>query len=90
MAGNEPHHCGPCRYAAVAQPALCTKGDHPKAWTMGPPTIRHHTPPTQGARDDKCPPHLAGPRCQAHRSSRSHSIGQCSGWRRYIVSHRPA
>ena len=90
MVGNEPRHHSPCRYAAVAQPALCTKGDHPKARTTGPPTICHHTPPMRGARDDECPPHLTEPMHQACWSSRSCSISQCSSWRRYIVSHRPA
>ena len=65
VAGNGPHHHGPCRYADVARPALCTKSDCPKAWAMGPPTIHHHTPPTQGVQDDEHHSHLAGPRHKA-------------------------
>ena len=90
MVGNEPCHRGPCKYADVARPSLCTKGDHPKARATGPPTICHHTPPTRVTRDDEHHPPSAGPRHQAHPSSRSHSFGQYSGWRRYIVSHRPS
>ena len=90
MVGNEPCDHNPCRYAAVALPALCTRGDRPKARATGPPSICCHTPPTRGAQDDECPPHLAEPRHQACQSSQSHSFGQCSGWWRYIVSHRPA
>ena len=89
-AGNGLCHHGPCRYADVTWPALCTKSDCPKVWAMGPPTMHHHRPPTRGAQDDECRSRLAGPRHQARWSSQSHSISQCSGWWRYRVSHRPA
>ena len=45
VVGNGPHHRSPCRCVTAAQPAPCTKGDHPKVWATGPPTIHHHTPP---------------------------------------------
>ena len=56
VVGNGPHHHSPCRCVTVAQPALCTRGDRPKAWAVGPPTTCHHTLPTQGTRDDEHPP----------------------------------
>ena len=90
MAGNGPHHRSPCRYADVARPALCTMSNRPKVWAVGPPTWHHHRPPTRGTRDDERHSRLAGPRHQARRSSRFRSISQCSSWRRYRVSHRPA
>ena len=90
VAGNGLHHHGPYRCVAVAQPALCNKGNHLKAPAVGPPPICHHTPPTWGAGDDEHPPHWAGPRRQACQSFWSHSIDRCSDWWRYIVSHRPA
>ena len=69
MVDNVPCLCGPSRCVAIAQPALCTKGNHPKIWATGPPSICHHIPPTQGIQDDEHPPHLAGLRHQACQSS---------------------
>ena len=90
VAGNGLHHRGPCRCVAVARPALYTKGDCLKAWAMGPPAIHHHTLPTWGTQGGEHPPHLGGPRHLACQSFWSHSFSWCSGWQRYIVSHRPA
>ena len=50
---------GPRPY--VAQPALYTKSNRPRAWATGPPTMHRHTPPMQGTQDDEHHSRLAGP-----------------------------
>ena len=87
MVGNGPHHHGPGRYAAVAQPAPYTKGNLREVWAAGPPAMHHHRLPMRGIRDDEHHSHLAGPRHRARRSSRPCAADQCTSWLRCRVSH---